>query len=132
MRRTGEWLLMCLLMAGCASETGTVGPRQSGEVPVTPRALAAVAAQYTPQPDAAQDGADPGRLGKATLAADLLYQSTEQSSGNRLTVAVGSDLGRMFTECADFLDGCEPVEGGLLFWQEEEPEEDPGSSSRWS
>jgi hypothetical protein len=60
------------------------------------------------------------------VAADLLFDGRGVAGGNRLTVAVGTTLGRMFTECADYLDGCDPVEGGTLFWQEEEPEEDPG------
>ncbi len=121
------WLLMCMLLAACGTEGGPAESGESGDEPLTARALAAVAAGYTRVPDSARDSADTDRWGKDTVVVDLLFNGDGEAAGNRLMVAVGTSLGRMYTDCAGFLDGCEPVEGGQLFWQEEELEEDPGS-----
>jgi hypothetical protein len=119
-------LLAFLLLSACGGEATPAASDQSGDGPLTAQALAAIAADYTPEPDSQRDAADAKRWGKDTIVADLLFEGDGDANGNRLTVAVGTDLGRMFTTCEDFLDGCERVEGGMLFWQEEEPEEDPG------
>lgn len=134
-------LVPVLLLVGgasaCGTRTGTGaggaadGPVGSGEgdVPITPRAVAAVTLDYVSE-DTTRRGAtytdedDPPGL----LGADLRYAGDGESDGDLLEVTVGPRS--RGTPCSDYDSGCErlSVEGGTIYlvWAEEVPEEDPG------
>lgn len=118
---------------GTDSDPGPGGADGGADVAITQRAIAAVAlehassdttrreASYTDRDDA------PGALG-----ADLRYDGDGESDGDLLRVFLSPATEPTRDPCAegDLLDGCEvrDVAGGrlVLYWQEEEPEEDPG------
>lgn len=118
-----------VLTTACGTDAGT-GP--SGDVPITARAVAAVAFDHVPDDTTSRTAtttrgdAEP----KGTIGADLRYGGDGESDGDllRISVAPTTDDDR----CAEklLLDGCveQQVDGGSLVtsWQEEEPEEDPG------
>ena len=98
--------------------------------PVTARALAAVAAEHTGEPASATRETDAAEeFKKGGVGTELRYGSNGEYDGDMLVVAVGTGLTEDHADCdapPDGLDGCAQVDGGVLLWEEEAPEEDPG------
>jgi hypothetical protein len=129
-------VLLSLTLVGCGDKNmvATQGDRAGGDEPLTPRALAAVVSEYTGDPVEASDGwsryeTDPNLA--ATV--DMTFpRKPAWGLEGRLTVWVGKDMEDYPDTCADVetlyenSDGCEEIQDGVLFWEDEEPEEDPG------
>jgi hypothetical protein len=115
--------------AGCGSN-GAEEPPQGGDLPVTAQALAAVAAEHAGKPDStrADDDLTEEFTGHA-VGAELRYGSDGEYDGDSLALAVGHGLSPKERDCAGFGDrvsGCVAVDGGVLAWEKQVPEEDPG------
>jgi hypothetical protein len=115
------------LIAACGSGADTGSP---GDVPITQRAIAAVALDHVPD-DTTSRGASSTTDddAKGSVGADLRYGGDDETQGDLLSVRVSPATEKK--PCPDeVLDGCveRQVDGGtlVLTWQEEEPEEDPG------
>ena len=103
---------------------------KSGDIPITQRAIAAVALEHLPSKTTTReatytDNHDP----KGALGADLRYAGDGESDGGLLRVFITPKVQK--APCADEnLDGCaiRVVKSGrlVLTWAKEEPEEDPG------
>lgn len=70
-------------------------------------------------------------LGNRVVAAvELRYDSDGEYDGDLLAVAVGTRLENTLRSCdgpaAEELSGCAQLDGGMLFWESQTPEEDPG------
>lgn len=110
------------LLAGCqGGETAD----EAGDVPTTARALAWLAADHlgdprsaTAEDDAAEEFGGSGAVG------------TEMSIGQQLVLAVGRRLPPADFDCeserTEGLGGCVETGDGVLMWELETPEEDPG------
>lgn len=130
MRGLGIVLLSAALLAGCGERTGVADG--AGDVPITQRAIAAVALEHAPTGTTSRvarytDLEDP----KGSLGADLRYRGDGESDGDLLRVFVLPGRGaKEPCQREEYDDGCETreVDGGRLTftWTEEEPEEDPG------
>lgn len=127
--------LTLLVLAGCDKNmVPTQGDRAGGDEPLTPRALAAVVSEYTGDPVEASDGRNQYETNQNLAATvDMKFKGNPSGgSQGRFTVSVGTDLEEFPDTCADVetlhpnSDGCEEVQDGVLFWEELEPEEDPG------
>ena len=128
------WLVVALLVCagGCGqARPGQADPPEGGDVPTTARALAAVVADYTPKPSSASsenDAADEFEDGG--VGAELRFpNSDEQSDGDSVVLAVGAGLDKAFFACDTVPDkpiGCAETHGGVLLWEKQAPEEDPG------
>ncbi|WP_345262935.1 hypothetical protein [Nocardioides nanhaiensis] len=126
--------IACLVLAlvGCGAETGDqAGEPVGGDVPTTPRALAAVAAEYTGTPSSADREADAAEeFARGGVGAELRFGSDGEYDGDALTVAVGQGLDPSLTDCEsttnEYLAGCVETDLGVLLWEAEAPEEDPG------
>lgn len=127
-------LALAVLALTVATGCGADSDGEGGDEPTTAGALAHVAAEHTSTPDrtAAMEQEDVTSLfGDGGVGAELRYGSDGEYDGDMLAVVVGRGLDRAHLDCdaevnASY-DGCAPVEDGLLLWQEEEPEEDPGT-----
>lgn len=124
MRRLGPVLLAAALVVG-----GTSPASGQGEVPITQRAIAAMALEHAPTgPTHLQATWTGPHYGGGGLGADLRYRGDGESDGDLLRVFVTPKHGPAHP-CRG-LPHCEsrPVEGGrlTLSWGLEEPEEDPG------
>lgn len=117
-----------VLLAGCApgdvAESGAT-PR-GGDEPMTPRTLAGVVAEHTDRPTSGEPGRDLEEAGKGLVAAvELRY-----GNGDALSVGVGKRLKNLLSGCDDprreSLAGCAETEEGLLFWEGDVAESDPG------
>ena len=125
-------LVTSLSVAGCG--TVTPAPRtadaEGGTLPITARALAAVASEHAGEPASATREADAAEeFKKGGVGTELRYGSDGEYDDDMLVVAVGTGLAEDHADCdapLDGLDGCAQVDGGVLFWEEEAPEEDPG------
>lgn len=128
-------MLACavLALAGCGNDDASDDPgagAAGGDIATTPQALAAVAAEYAPDPSSASaetDAAEEFRRGG--VGAELRYGSDGEYDGDALTLAVGDGLPKQLKSCEtapDYVGQCVEMAGGLLFWEEEAPEEDPG------
>lgn len=115
-----------LMTAGCGDSTGTVGAPEGGDEPVTARALAAVVAEHLGEPDGAGPEEDFEELGPDAVGAMVRYNEEDGAPATGLAIGVGSELPDEFGECPATSDSCVEVEGGVLAWQEQDPEEDPG------
>lgn len=124
-------LVLLPLLTACGSESATPeGPSGApADVPITARAVAAVALEYVPE-DTTRRGptyVEPGRA-IGTVGADLRYHGDGEYDGDLVSVAVTTDLPEVF--CGPGDDQCveREVEGGTLYllWDEVAPEEDPG------
>jgi hypothetical protein len=114
-------------LAGCGEGSEA---QKGGNIPITQRAIAAVALEHlptntTPREATYTDNHDP----KGALGADLRYHGDGESDGGLLRVFISPKVDKH--PCpGEYLDGCETrsVPGGtlVLTWQKEEPEEDPG------
>lgn len=116
-----------LLLVACGTETASSD--ESADVPITARAIAAVALEYAPT-DTTRRGATYTEPGNAheTVGADLRYHGDGEYDGDLFSVTVTDDLSEV--ECEPGDDQCvsREVDGGTLYllWDEVEPEEDPG------
>jgi hypothetical protein len=112
-----------LAAAACASEPPAEG---GGDLPITPRAIAAVALDHLPNNTTSRSAIfnDP----KESRDIGITFRYGDDSDGSSLSVGVSPDVDQPV--CDKILDGCvkRTVDGGtvVLKWQEEEPEEDPG------
>ena len=122
--------VLCGLVVVAACGTGSDTGAGADDVPMTQRAIAAVALEHLPDDTTSRTATatsgddDP----QDSLGADLRYSR----DGGLLRVVVSSPDEK--DPCPDeVLDGCveREVDGGtlVLTWQEEEPEEDPGQVS---
>jgi hypothetical protein len=126
-------LLLSLAVSGCGTTTdASPGNAGSGGLePTTARALAYVAAEHAGVPasatrerDAAEEFASGG------VGTELRYESDGEYDGDMLVVAVGRGLdptlGSCSAEASQSLAGCTATDQGILMWEDEAPEEDPG------
>lgn len=124
-------LLLLPLLAACGSETASPEepPEVAADVPITSRAVAAVALEYVPEDttDRGPTYVEPGQETE-TVGADLRYNGDGEYDGDLVSVRVTTDLPQVFCEPGD--DRCveREVDGGTLYllWEEVAPEEDPG------
>lgn len=122
-------VLMVTALAGCG-EGSPEGPGgdPAGDVPVTPEALAWVAAERLGEPDSAEATSELQDLGEGTVATSVRFGSARRGHSLVVGVSPGSPSG--YLDCSsdeEFFDDCQEVADGVtLAWQEEEPEEDPG------
>ncbi len=121
-----------LTLSGCGDTTqapstdADTGARE----PTTAAALAYVAAQHAGTPasavrerDAAEEFASGG------VGTELRYGSDGEYDGDTLVVAVGKGLDPALNDCdaaSQSLSGCVRTGRGVLMWENEAPEEDPG------
>lgn len=109
-----------LLFTGCQGE-----PEEptAGDVPTTPRALAWLAAEHLGEPSRATVDVDATEEFRAdAVGAELSY-----GGGQQLVLAVGRGLPARSYDCQKIsTNGCEEVPGGVLLWEAQTPEEDPG------
>jgi hypothetical protein len=120
-----------VLAAGCGTDDDRPSG-SSGDVPITQRAIAAVALEHLPDDTTSRRATSttPVDDPKGSLGADLRYGGDAETQGDRVRVFISPEI-ETDDVCPDeILDGCieQPVDGGTLVitWQEEEPEEDPG------
>ncbi len=132
-------MVVALLQHGCGTAQAPMGkgdPHEGitgGDVPTTSRALAYVTSLYTGPPDSAeneqQEWADEF-AGKSMTATDLRFGPDGEYDGDLVAVVVGAGFQPDVSAC-DALDfetsGCAGIaDGGLVMWEVEAPEEDPG------
>lgn len=120
-----------VLVTACG--TGADTDAGTGDVPITQRAIAAVALDHLPDDTTSRSATSTteGEDGspKGSLGADLRYGGDGETEGDLARVFVSPEVEK--DDCPDEIqDGCveREVEAGTLVlrWQEEEPEEDPG------
>ncbi|WP_110181509.1 hypothetical protein [Nocardioides solisilvae] len=113
-----------LVLAGCGDGGDAGGGGGSaGDEPITPGAVAALAAERFAE-TAGEPTSGEGRSAPEGVLASLRYDSEEQHY-----VRVGTSTESVDPQCEELLedyDGCAEHEGGVLAWDEVEPEEDPG------
>jgi hypothetical protein len=119
-----------LIVTACGSDVGDRQAGRAGTIPITQRAIAAVALEHvststTSRAATYTDNHDP----KGALGADLRYGGDGENDGDLLSIFVSPRVTQR--PCDDEnLDGCtsRKVAGGklVLTWVKEEPEEDPG------
>jgi hypothetical protein len=129
-RGLGILVAAAVLLVGCGSRTDAPGSGSDNQVPITSRAIAAVALDHVPDdttsrgPTYVDDTDPPGSVG-----ADLRYHGGGESDGELLRVLVEPGHGpkRLCREIGDHCRSRE-VDGGVLsvVWAEQVPEEDPG------
>lgn len=120
---------LVVALAGCGTATRTSPPTvmEGGDAPTTARALAFVAAEHVGEPNSAEREHDAAEeFTSNAVGTELRYGP----DGDMLVVAVGRGLRADALDCASeanqFLAGCEETDAGLLLWEDEVPEEDPG------
>ena len=130
MRALGILLVSALVLAGCGDETAT--PAGGGQVPITQRAIAAIALEHAPTDTTRREATYTDRRdAEGSLGADLRYHGDGESDGDLLRVFVAPGHGPADICAENGYDAdCETrqVEGGILSlrWQTKMPEEDPG------
>lgn len=124
----GATMTAVLTVAACGTG-GAAGT--SGDVPITQRAIAAVALEQLPDGPSTTEATFTDDDPKGALGADIRYGGDAETKmqGDLLRVYISPQVAK--DPCDDdYLAGCEEreVDGGtlVLSWQEEEPEEDPG------
>lgn len=120
------------LLAGCGTETAPTAhdlPPKDERVPITQRAIAAIALAHLPDDTTMRvamhdDGAPAGLVG-----ADLRYAGDGEYDGDLVEIAIHPDDGGPACgrdlECAELDTDVEGARAWLT-WEEEVPEEDPG------
>lgn len=123
---------LLVALAGCGTQNGSPTEQpDGGDVPTTPRALAAVAVEYAGTPASATREEDAAEefAGRA-VGAELRYGSDGEYDGDLLAIAVGEGLDPGLNDCDSeataYLAGCVETDRGVLLWEAEAPEEDPG------
>ncbi|MDO9380115.1 MAG: hypothetical protein Q7T56_14810 [Nocardioidaceae bacterium] len=130
MRSSGKFVVvvpMLVLAVGCGPGGSGAGPGDGGE-DVTPRALAAVLVDALGEPTHAQASEGVDYYGDGAVAATVVFG--DDFAGEQVELVVAGDPPEELTSCeaaADEADGCEEVGDAVLTWDEEEPEEDPGT-----
>ena len=117
-------LFVAVLLSGCQGDAEP-GDVEQGDLPTTPRALAWLAADHFGDPGSARAETDAAEeLGRGGVGAELAYD------GQQLVLAVGERMPPASYDCDSrvtrSLDGCERLAEGVLMWEAEVPEEDPG------
>ncbi|MCD9198379.1 hypothetical protein [Aeromicrobium wangtongii] len=118
---------MASLLPAAACGSGLAAERGGGDLPITPRAIAAVALDHVPGDTTSRRAIfdDP----KETRDVGISFRYGSETDGSSLGVSVTPDVDRPVCD-DELLDGCvkREVDDGtmVLKWQEEEPEEDPG------
>ena len=130
---TGRRLALgCLLLglAGCGTETESGSPPpKSDRVPITQRAIAAVALDYLPTDTSKRSATSADEsTPRGELGVSLRYGGGGEYDGDLVRIVI-TPAPR--SENCDGADGCEelPADDGSsiqLAWDEVEPEEDPG------
>lgn len=128
-------LLVGVLLAGSAlaacGERGA-SPASTGEEPLTPTALGAVVADRLGTPDYGRAADDLEELGRGVVGAEVRFGSTGEYDGDLLALAVAPRPPDGLFDCArgdlvpERSDCVDVGDGGRLFWERQEPEEDPG------
>ena len=120
-------VLLLPLLAACGTESAATD--EPADVPITSRAVAAVALEYVPEDTTRREATytEPGK-GRETVGADLRYHGDGEYDGDLVSVVVSSDLPEEFCEPGDGRCVQREVDGGTLYllWDEVVPEEDPG------
>jgi hypothetical protein len=117
-----------LVSTSCGDQR-TEDPSSNRQVPITDRALAALAAEHLGKPERAQIEEDPYGLKHPIAAAHVRYPVPSED-GDLVTVRVGTGLDpQLDTACRPkyLRGGCFTVDGVQVTWWTEIPEEDPGS-----
>lgn len=93
-------------------------------------AASAVAAEYAGPPSSAGGEVDAAEeFDPDGISAELRYGADGEYDGDSLVVAVGTGLDESLMSCDSmptYVGHCADVDGGVLFWEEVAPEEDPG------
>ncbi|MDN4161465.1 hypothetical protein [Nocardioides abyssi] len=126
-------VLLALGLSGCGDGTRATptDAGSGGREPTTARALAHVAAEHAGTPDSAARESDAAEeFARGGVGAELRYGSTGGYDGDVLVVAVGEGLDTSLVDCdaqaTNSLAGCVETDQGVLMWEDEAPEEDPG------
>ena len=126
-------LLLALGASGCGDDTGSspTGSEPGGREPTTARALAYVAAEHAGMPASAAPESDAAEeFARGGVGTELRYGSDGEYDGDMLVVAAGTGLDAALIDCSsehtDSLAGCVKTDQGVLMWEDEVPEEDPG------
>lgn len=126
-------VLVPLALSGCGDTTQATPTNAAAgwSEPTTARALAYVAAEHAGTPDSAvreRDAAEEFTSGG--VGTELRYGSDGEYDGDMLVVAAGSGLDPSLIDCeaeaTESLAGCITTDQGMLMWENEAPEEDPG------
>jgi len=121
---------LTLSSCGDSTQSSPTDAGTGGREPTTAAALAYVAAQHAGTPASAtreRDAAEEFTTGG--VGAELRYGSDGEYDGDMLVVAVGEGLDEGLTDCdaeSQWLAGCVRTDLGVLMWEGEAPEEDPG------
>ncbi|WP_109506479.1 hypothetical protein [Nocardioides speluncae] len=119
--------LMACDDAGPAADTGTSLPPESDRVPITSRAIAAIALDHLPADTERREPMSPVDHDPRAAGARLGYGGEQDDVSLDVLVSPRVDE----EPCPQPYDGCEELkadDGSPMFlrWQELEPEEDPG------
>jgi hypothetical protein len=122
------------LIVAVACGAPTRGPdRSGGQEPVTARALAAVVEDHLAGNLGHATSARPGLDGARAVGgvgAELRYRAEGEPTAPGVWIAVGTKPGAAEFTCkalrSQSYAGCVAADGGVLFWEEQVPEEDPG------
>lgn len=118
-----------VLVAACGTGTAPEADGPVGDEPTTPGAIAALVADRLadavgePTHGAGHEG--DGREGVG-VSLRLANDEVDGGDGDLLVVGVGDMPTPSCAVSLEEFDGCEEHQGGLLMWDEVEPEEDPG------
>lgn len=123
-RRLLAAVLVVTALTGCGEQSsGGSSESPAGDEPVTPEALAWVAAEQLGTPDSAEASRELRDLGEDTAAASVRFGSARRGHSLVVGVSPGSPSG--YLDCSSgegFFDDCHEVADGVtLAWQEEEP-----------
>ena len=131
-------VLVVSALVGCGTERGrgadpdpdrTGAAAARGSEKTTPRALAALVAEHLGPPDSAGPERD---LSEAVggIGASIRYGAEPGDDGDLVGIAVGSRAVPELTDCGSSvnsgLTGCETTGEGIIAWETETPEQDPG------
>lgn len=126
----GALVLTSLTACGDRGQDASAPTPQGGDVPTTPRALAWIATQTLPLPDRASATDDFDELGRGAVGMDMRYGSDGEYDGDLLALGVSDRLPRDLAGCeaGDDDAGCVTTDDGVVLrWEEQVPEEDPGT-----
>ncbi len=118
-------------LTGCGDDTSS-SAAAVGDVPTTPRALAWLASERLGEPDVADGNSDLEELGPDAVATLLRYGRTDTDDGDSIGFGVVASVPKALVDCTsrdnDYLTGCREIAAGVVLqWQEQVPEEDPGT-----